>query len=186
MRRWLLPALMITLLLTGCGDAAPERKLEELRETLRTAEEIRVAADLNANIGSEVFSCALECTADDERITVCLTAPETIAGICAVVDADGTKLEYGEVSLGVGGGAETPAPVTAIPLLLNALRSGSTLRSWTEREGEQTLYVREFFVTDDCTLTVWLDAASLLPVHAEFLSGGAAVLRCEIREFSYK
>ena len=115
-----------------------------------------------------------------------LTAPESVAGIRALVEADGTKIEYEALSLGVGGAAETPAPVTAIPLLIRALRSGSTLRAWTEHEGSRTLFVRELFVTDDCTLTVWLDGTSLLPIHAEFARHGETVLRCEIREFTYR
>ena len=61
MRRMFLPALMITLLLTGCGGAAPERKIEELRETLTAAEEITVTADVTADLESEVFQCTLRC-----------------------------------------------------------------------------------------------------------------------------
>ena len=73
----------------------------------------------------------------------------------------------------------------ALPSLL-ALRAGSTLRSWTEWEGERTLFVREIYVTDDAALTVWFDAAALQPIHAEFTCGGEMILRCEIREFTYR
>ena len=186
MRRWLLPALMIALLLSGCSGGAPERKLEEMRRSLAAAEEAAITADVTAFLGDERFSCALLCRADAERVTVEVTAPETIAGIRAVIGTDGTTIEYEDISLGIGGAGTDAAPVTALPLLLAALRNGSTLRRWTEREGERTLFVREYYVTDDTSLTVWFDASSLLPAYAEFSRNGAAVLHCEIREFSYR
>lgn len=186
MRRWFLPALMITLLLTGCADAVPERKLEEQWEALAAAQEITVLADVSALLGNERFDCTLFCSTSEDRFTVEVRAPETIAGIRATVDADGTRIEYADVSLGVGGAAETPSPLAALPLLLTALRGGSALRRWTERETKRTLLVREYYVTDDTTLTVWTDGDSLEPVHAEFTCGGAVTIRCEIREFTYR
>ena len=186
MRRTFLPALMITLLLTGCGGAAPERKIEELRDTLTAAQEITLTADVTANMETEVFPCTLRCTATPEQTWVEVTAPETIAGIRALVDPDEMTSAYGDVSLGVGGAAAVPSPVTALPALLQALMEGSTLRSWTEREGDKTLYVREHHVTDDCTLTLWLDGAAMLPLYAEFRQGEKTAIRCEILEFAYK
>ena len=185
MRRYVLPALMITLLLTGCGGAAPERKLGELRDTLAAAREITLTADVTANLDTEVFPCTLRCTATAETATVEVIAPETIAGVRAVVDPDNMRIEYGDVSLGVGGEAAVPSPVTALPLLLQALREGSTLQSWTEREGDRTLCVRELYVTDDCTLALWLDGETMLPRYAEFRLGGRTAVRCEIREFTF-
>ena len=109
-----------------------------------------------------------------------------IAGIRALVGGEGTTLEYDGISLGVGGWEPDAAPVTALPLLLSALKGGSTLRGWTEWEEERTLFVREFYVTDGATLRVWLDAATLLPAYAELAENGETVLRCEIRDFSYR
>ncbi len=186
MRRWLLPALMIPLLLAGCGRSAAERKVDEMRAALRASVEIAVTADVTANLGDERFSCTLECRTDAEKTTVEIIAPESVAGIRAVVSGDGTKIEYAGLSLGVGGWRPGSAPVTALPLLLTALKSGSTLRTWTEWEGERTVFVRELYVTDDTTLCVWIDAATTLPIHAEYSQGGETLLRCEIKDFSYR
>ena len=186
MRRWILPALMISLLLTGCGDSAREREIDGMRKTLAAAEEIAVTADITANLGSERFSCTLRCTQTAKQTAVELTAPETVAGIRAVVGGDGMQLEYAGLSLGVGGWTPDAAPVTALPLLLTALQSGSTLRCWTEWEEERTLFVREYYVTDDAAMTVWYDASTLLPAHAELRRGGETVLRCEILDFTYR
>lgn len=186
MRRWIMPALMIILLLAGCGRSAAERKLDETGKALAAAEELTVTADVTANLGTERFSCTLTCTAGADGTTVEVKAPDAIAGIRAVIGVDGTTIEYAGLSLGVGSGGTDPSPMTALPLLLTALRAGSTLRSWTEWEGERTLFVREIYVTDDAALTVWFDAAALQPIHAEFTCGGETILRCEIREFTYR
>ncbi len=186
MRRWLIPALMITLLLSGCGNGAQERRLDELRRTLAAAQKAAVTADVTANLGNERFSCTLACTVTADETAVELIAPETVAGIRAIVGRDAASIEYEGLSLGLGGWTPDTSPVTALPLLLNALRAGSVLRGWTEREGEQTLLVRDYYVTDDTTLTVWFDDGGLLPVRAEFVCGGETVLRCEILDFTYE
>ncbi len=185
MRRWLLPALMIPLLLTGCGKSVPERKLEELRKTLAAAEEIALTAEITAELGEEVFACTLGCTAAGERVVVEVTAPESVAGVRAVLTPDGATLEYETLSLGVG--QDSPlSPIGALPRLLSALRGASVLRSWTEWAEEKTLFVREYWLSEDMTLRVWFDAATLLPAHAEFIAGGRAALRCDILSFTWK
>lgn len=185
MRRWILPALMITLLLCGCGQSGPERKLDGMQKELAAARDLAVSAHVTAFLGDERFVCDLRCVSDAEQSRVEITAPETIAGISAVVGPEGMTIAYEEMSLGVGGYAPDAAPVSALPLLLTALRSGSALRNWTEWEDERTLFVREYYVTEEVGLTVWFDAGTLQPVHAEFARDGATVLRCEITEFSY-
>ena len=187
MRRWLLPALMITLLLTGCGGSQPARRLEKLRDTLSTAQTVTLTADIDARNEEEVFSCTVLCTAQSDSVSVELTAPETVAGIRAVTDAEGTRIEYDGVSLGVGSTLDGRlSPAGALPQLLAALRTGSVLRSWTEREGERQFLVAEFYVADDTTLAVWLDGETLTPLSAEFRRGDAVALRCEIRDFTYE
>ena len=151
-----------------------------------TVIDLGAPADVTADLETEVFQCTLRCTATPERTTVEVLAPETIAGIRAVVDPENLRIEYDDVSLGVGGAAVVPSPVTALPALLQALKEGSCLRSWTEREGDRTLCVREYYVTDDCTLTLWLDSETLLPLCAEFRQGERTAVRCEIQEFKYK
>ncbi len=186
MRRWFLPALMISLLLCGCGNDAAGRKLDAMRAALNAATEISATADITANLGDERFRCTVICRATSDQTVVELTAPESIAGIRAVVGADGTTIEYADVSLGIGSLGMEAAPVTALPLILTALRSGSTIRSWTEREEQRTLFVRELYISEETALTLWLDASALLPVHAEFVQDGGVVLCCEIRDFSYE
>ena len=186
MRRFLLPALMMTLLLTGCGGAAPERRMEELKQNLSDARRITLTAEVTATLENEVFACTLDCAAQPDAVTVEVRAPESIAGIRAVVDDSGSRIEYGDISLGVGGQADIPAPVTALPLLIDALRHGSVMRTWSEREDGRETIVREYYLTDEASLAVWLDAETLRLLHAEFRRGGAVAIRCEITDFTYE
>lgn len=188
MRRFLLPALMISLLLTGCGGAAgAQRKIAEQNQKLAAAEELSFTVDVTANLGGEVFDCTLACLAGAEETTVELLAPESVAGIRARVGADGVALEYEDLSLGVGtAGLDTVTPISAAPLLVLALRSGFLQRCWTERDGERELLVAQVYVNDDAALTLWYDGETLAPLHGEFSRDGTVLLRCEIRDFTYR
>ena len=186
MRRYLLPALMISLLLSGCGGAGVQQKIAAQNEKLAAAEELSFAADVTANIGSEVFDCSLSCIFDKGTVTVEVLAPESVAGVRARVSDGSVALEYEGLSLGVGtAGLDDITPIGAVPMLVQALRSGFLQRCWTERDGERTLLAAQLYVSDLAALTVWYDGETLTPIHGEFSRDGAVVLRCEIRDFSY-
>lgn len=188
MRRYLLPALMISLLLTGCGSASGiQRKIAEQNEKLAAAEELSFTADVTANLGNEVFDCSLACTAAEASVTVEVLAPESVAGVRARIEDGSIALEYEDLSLGVGtAGLDSITPVSAAPMLVQALRSGFLQRCWTERDGERELLVAQIYVSDIAALTLWYDGETLTPLHGEFSQDSAVVLRCEIREFTYR
>ena len=186
MRRYLLPALMISLLLSGCGSAGVQQKIAEQNEKLAAAEELSFTADITANIGDEVFECSLACAFDKETVTAEVLAPESVAGVRARVADGSVALEYEGLSLGVGtAGLDSITPIGAVPLLVQALRSGFLQRCWTERDGDRTLLVAQIYVSDLAALTLWYDGETLTPIHGEFSRDGAVVLRCEIKDFTY-
>ena len=186
MRRYLLPALMISLLLSGCGGAGAERMIAEQHQKFAEAEALSFTADVTANIGDEVFDCTLACSFEQETVTVEVLAPESVAGVRARVADGSLALEYEGLSLGVGtAGLEDITPVGAGPLLVQALRSGFLQRCWTERDGDRELLAAQVYVSDLAALTLWYDAETLTPTHGEFSQDGAVVLRCEIRDFTY-
>ena len=186
MRRYLLPALMISLLLSGCGGADAQRKIAEQHQRFADAQALSFVADVTADLGSEVFDCSLACAFEQETVTVEVLAPESVAGVRARVADGSLALEYEGLSLGVGtAGLDDITPVGAGPLLVQALRSGFLQRCWTERDGDRDLLVAQVYVSDLAALTVWYDGETLAPVHGEFSQDGAVVLRCEIRDFTY-
>lgn len=187
MRRFLLvPALMISLLLSGCGSAgAAEERIEKQRDALATAERICFTADVTADLGDEVFACTLDCEATPEQVSVTVMSPEPVAGICAHTEDGDMTLEYEGVTLSLGDAApEGLTPMNAAPLLAEALRSGHVQRVWMEQDGETHYIAAEIYAGDTAELTLWFERETLVPAYAEFYRDGAAVLRCGIRDFT--
>jgi len=187
MRRFLLPALMISLLLTGCGSLGAEGKLKDRRESLAEAGEISFTADVTANLGSEVFDCTLNCTWTPEKLRLEVTAPESIAGIRTEFSDGKLSLGFGDVLLGVGTAEDGEiTPVSAVPMLISALQSGFFRKVWRERDGETALLAADIYLSETGALTVWFAEDSLNPVHAEFSQEGSTVLKSTIRDFTYR
>ena len=181
-KRAILPVLMIAALLTGCGGANAEERIEKQRDDLAAAQEISFTADVTANFENEVFQCTLRCTATPEEVVVEAVEPELIAGVRARMAAGEATLEYEGVILSIGGKAG--GPLAAMPILFAALKSGHVIRAWAEQDGE--LYAAELYAHDDYALTMWFDAENLAPVHASLSEDGAEFLGCEIRDFHYR
>lgn len=186
-KRAVLPALMITLLLAGCGGGtATEEQLEARRETYAAAEEIAFTAEVTAFLGDEVFSCTLACAATPEEISAEVTAPELVSGVKAVVRDGETQIRYEGVQLSVGSGMDALGPFSAVPILFRALRAGHVIRAWTEPGDGGVLVAAELYADDDYALTMWFEERTLTPVHASLSLDGAELARCEIRDFTVR
>ena len=184
MRRFLIPALMISLLLTGCGENAAERKIEQQRERLAAAEQLSFCAEITAKWADEVFTCTLDCTSTAEEITVAVAAPESIAGVTAHLREGESEVEYGGVRLSVGtAGLQGLQPISAIPLLCTALKAGHVIRSWTEKTDSGALIAAEIFAEEDYGLTLWFDSSTLQPRHAELSADGVVMITCDVSDF---
>lgn len=185
MRRVVLPVLMISLLLCACGGAAAEEALEKQRDTLAAAEEITFTAELTANLGDEVFACTLACVSTPEEVTAEVLEPALIAGVKASVRDGEATLRYEGMQLHLGD-ALGAGPISAVPLLFRALKTGHIIRAWTEKAEDGELLAAELYADDDYALTMWFDADALSPVHASISENGTELLRCEIKDFTYR
>ena len=177
MKRALVPALMISLLLCACGGEEAEQRIERQRDALAAAEEISFTARVRADLGDEVFLCVLDCSQTPEGLTVEVREPEEIAGIRAHAAGGETTLEYDGVILAGG-------PLGAMPLLLRALTEGHVIRAWEEDGG--ALIAAEIYADDDYALTLWFDGESLAPRCASVSEEGAEFLRCDVERFDYR
>ena len=123
-------------------------------------------------------SYTLECVSGPEGCTVSVLEPAELAGVTASFDADMGLLSYDSLVLSF----ETPedvTPITALPVLVSALRDAYETISWSE--GDDTYVSLE--ATDELSITLRLGADGN-PVWAEFLLGGEAVSQCEITQFT--
>lgn len=184
MRRFLTAALMISLLLTGCGENAAERKIEQQRDALAAGSQLSFRADLTAAVGDDVFCCTLDCAATADEVKIEVVSPELIAGITARLREGEAELEYDGVRLSFGTSAlEGLKPVSAIPLLCKALKAGHVIRAWTEKTEDGALVAAEIYADENYGLTVWFDSGTLTPLHAELSRDGAVVVSCDFSNF---
>ena len=169
--------MTLALLLCACGGAGTEERVEARRGELAAAERLSFTAELTANLDTEVFPFTLACTDSAGILTAEVLAPAGIAGIRARMDGAGTAVEFEQLSLPVGDGAGYP--LSALPLLTEALRSGHVIRSWTEHGH----LAAELYVGDSQELTVWYTEEGMDPAFASLSEGGVEKVRCRITDF---
>lgn len=121
-------ALMMTLpLLTGCGGGKNEALEQALAIRAQRLEQKPYAAeiDLTADYGQRVYDFTVAASGNEEGLTLTLTAPESVAGITARLEKDAALLEYDGVMVETGPlNEEGLTPISAVPALLECLRSG--------------------------------------------------------------
>ena len=190
MRRLLLCVPMI-ILLAGCGPAKVSQG-EELALVIRGEylEEApwTASVSITADYGRRVYQYELEAAWDGAETTLTLTAPETVAGITARLEAGGSLLEYDGTVLETGSlNGEGLTPLSAIPALVEAARSGyitavsldgeaGTLRmDCGDPEGEPG---------EGTETSLWFDADSHALVRGEISLDGFRVILCEFTQFT--
>ena len=161
MQRKAIAALMISLLLlSACGRGAGEQKFEAFRDTL-TGQLVTTAAQVRVQRGDTV------------------TAPEQAAGVTAHLRDGASTLAFDDIILPAGdlNGAGL-TPLTALPYVVEAIRSGYVDLTWTE-DGLQVVQL----ITDDHTaVRLYLDGT--VPQCAELSVDDTLCLRCTIENWN--
>lgn len=187
MRRVVIPVLMmIGLLFCGCGEGEKlEKGLEQARVNWAEAESVTITADVTAELTESSFSCNLLCTRSGEETMVEVLSPENIAGIKARLSEDAAEIEYDGLILAVGdAGKGEISPLRALPMLLDALLTGHVRSIWAETEETGQLAAAEIFISETEYARIWFDRENFAPLHAELVSDGRAVVKCEIKSFT--
>ena len=117
---------------------------------------------------------------DENGAVVEILEPELVAGIKARVSEDTTQLEYEGVILDIGTLSDNGlSPMSALPVLVKAMREGHLDIVWTEDD----MLAARIIPSDDITVTLWL-SKELVPLNAEISCDEKTVAFIEITDWS--
>ena len=126
MKRTILFALMIPLLLTGCGARRDTENWKAFAETVETAERISFHAEITAHWEDSSASFGADVARAGGETHITLTAPETVSGITVRAKDGETAVEFDGVILSLDAGrSETLSPCGAPQRMLAALTQGT-------------------------------------------------------------
>ena len=184
MRKTIFSVLMIPLLiLAGCGEreAKLESSFSEFRERVASASVVTVRAELTADYGETTERYVLDASYDGKQTDMVVVEPALVAGVRATARWGETAVEYGGVILGAGAlDGDGLTPVSAMPAVFAAMAGGFTELLWWDGD----IIAARMYVGEDSRCTVWLEADTVTPVHAEIASGGKTVISCELSNWS--
>ena len=187
MRKALLFAPMLMLLLTACGGggekADPAAELQAQYAALSSA---TMEADVTCHYDDEVRAYTLLCAYTPSESTVMVLAPANLSGISATVADGKLHLSYDDISLDAGGySAAAISPVAALPRLMAAAGSGYLTEQSEETVGERScLRLACDLPDDESTLyTTWFDKETLLPLRSEITVDGALIFEVAWNRF---
>ena len=180
------PMMILCLLLSGCGT----EEGKDLRAGFREMSGCGMEAVIRCEQAGLEWEGLLRCVympGGESRIEV--LAPESIAGIRAVLDDETWCLEYEDVVLNAGSvSREAISPAACLPRLMDALRNG-----WLLEENEETwndvpclrITVDQSGSTGKILSTVWLRQADGVPVRGEISVDGEIILTAEFTSFAF-
>ncbi len=182
-RRSFALAILMIMLLTGCrgGDDAMQTALDFRRELL-AAGGCSFSASVEADYGDRVYDFDLDCAWDGTDGALTVTAPQSIAGISAVVRNGSSELEFDGVSLDFGPLANGFVAPLSVPWLLGSAWSGDHIAR-AGMDGELSLVTcLKGYEEQELTIQTWFQKN--IPVRTEVLSGGQRVLTVTIENFA--
>ena len=187
MRKALLFAPMLMLLLTACGGGGekvdPAVQLQAQYAALASA---TMEADVTCHYDDEVRTYTLLCAYTPEESTVTVLAPSNLSGISATVSDGKLQLSYEDISLDAGSySAAAISPVAALPRLMAAAGSGYMTEQSEETVGERTCLRLACDLPDDqgTLYTTWFDQETLLPLRSEITVDGTVVFEVAWNRF---
>ena len=176
MRQRRFAALMILpLLLTACGAAGDEKNVSAFCAELQN-QTVSCQAEIVSRLNGETGTFTLSCAESEQGSEITLRAPETLSGVTAHVGAD-ASLSFDGLVIPVP--AEGLSPLSAVPILLDALRHGHLDLVW--REGD-TL-TAQIIQTDDLAVRVYFSPEGL-PAAASFIDRGTETITCTITQWT--
>ena len=184
------PMIALCLLLTACGGTG-EESANNLRDLYHDMAGCTMEATVTCDQEGLEWEAVLRCDYVPEGETVVeVLAPETIAGVKAVVSGSEWQLEYEGERLNTGAiSREEISPALCLPRLMDALRDG-----WLLEENEESwndipclrLCVDQTGLQDGKIVsTVWLRQEDGAPLRGEIAVDGEIILTAEFTSFAF-
>lgn len=190
--RWVcVPMMTLCLLLGGCGGTAEESGGgEAARRPYQRMESCAMTADVSCTYGESVWEFTLKCDYTPEKSTVEVLAPETAAGVKAILAGDALTLEYEDDCLPAGTlSDEKISPAACLPRLMSALRDGWLLEENQEDWGDTPclrLCLDQTGANGNKILsTLWLRQEGNIPVRGEIAVDGEIILQAQFTDFEF-
>ena len=193
MRRWAcVPMMTLCLLLAACGGTGGETEgAAEARIPYRNMAGCVMEAEVSCTQDGAAWEATLRCDYVPEgETTVEVLAPETIAGVKAVLSDGEVELVYEDQCLNAGNlSSQEVSPMACLPQLMSALRDGWLLEE-NEEDWQETPCLR---LTVDQTgeqngkilSTLWLRQEDGTPLRGEIAVDGEIILTADFTSFSF-
>ena len=178
MRKALLFAPMLMLLLTACGGGEEKDPGTVLQQQYAAVAEATMEADVTCHYEGEERTYTLLCAYTPEKSTITVMAPDNLAGISATLEGEELTLSYDDISLDAGSySAAAISPVAALPKLMAAASAGYLTEQSEETVGERSCLRLAFDLSEEegTRYTTWFDQETLLPLQSEISVDGAVV-----------
>lgn len=186
--------LMISLLLTACGDTGkqtgPMERALALRSNFLAAEGCRTDMEVTADYGQRVYTFGVRAVVHGDQTTMEVLWPEEVAGITARLEGWDARLRFDDLVLETGPLDEDGlTPISALTALLDAARRGYMDSCVQELLGQRE--VLRVLVRDPGLawgqgreISLWFDEESGALIQGEICVDARRVISCTFTEFT--
>ncbi|MBR3640815.1 MAG: hypothetical protein IKN53_02145 [Oscillibacter sp.] len=189
-RRICVPMMTLCLLLCACG-AKGEPTAEDYLQPYREMTACEMTAAVSCREEGLFWSATIRATCEAEgEYRAEVLEPSELAGVRAVIDGDGQRLEYGDLTLNAGTlGSEEISPAAALLRVADALRNGWLLEEnreeWDGTPCLRVLLDQTGAYGASVRTAVWLKTEDGAPLRAELAVDGETVLTAEFTDFTF-
>ena len=186
-------ALMLTVLLTGCGnnDQQAQQQGVLLRGRYQAMSGWQGTFRVCAQLGEQVYEFTLEGSGQREEETVLtVVEPDWMAGVTARMSQEESVLEYDGAGITLGTlDGDGLSPIAAIPAMLDQVVQGYIARCSWEEEGDETLLELtcrdpEKEAGEGTEYVLWFDPDTFALRAGEVRVAGATVLTVTCDDFT--
>ena len=178
-------AAVMLFTLASCGGKNSAADLaQSVREQYENAESITTTADLRADYGENIYDFTVTYTGGSENGTLSILAPDTIAGSSVKIENGDVSAQLDSASVYMGDlDSIGKSPACVIAAIIRAWREGYMEDMCFENGSGGKVLAVTYETSNDTKVISYFDADSLVPLNAEILYDGAAVIFCTFNEF---